>query len=346
MQIGFADRGRERSPLRAFTLIELLVVVAIIAILIGILLPALGRARASAWQTQGLSTQKQLVTGLIGYAGQNDNFIPGVNSSGLRMRDWVNDADEPLNRISNRPVQTYDWLSPTVDSASLPSDRAQRFVKILTDFADPAMREIVPVSSRADQELRDLADELGGVPGVSYIMPGAFQFAGETIGDATDPVQIGMPTSEEDHIKLPKRYIPKIDRVGNEGKKIAIADGFRTFTGSGPELDGRAFIDAQSETGSFLYGDFLADSAIRVDSDVYGDEDSGNASEGQNLPLTYRHSGSMNAAFWDGHAESLREEESRQPIFWYPSKSEMGPNILQSVLEEFPVNNRGLRLVP
>jgi len=66
-------------PRDGFTLIELLVVVAIIAILAGMLLPALARAKASAHRAACLNNLHNLGIGMLMYADESNGFIPRGN---------------------------------------------------------------------------------------------------------------------------------------------------------------------------------------------------------------------------------------------------------------------------
>lgn len=61
---------------KSFTLMELLIVITIIAILAALLLPVLNKARESARGTACSGNMKQLGTGIIMYAGDNQDWLP------------------------------------------------------------------------------------------------------------------------------------------------------------------------------------------------------------------------------------------------------------------------------
>ncbi|MBL8762887.1 MAG: type II secretion system protein [Phycisphaerae bacterium] len=149
----------------AFTLIELLVVIAIVALLISILLPAIGRARKAGYMAVSLSNLKQINTSATSYKLDNKGMMPLIMP--MPPRQIPPPPDAPINQVctwtfggkntsrawfggvfdvmaADRPLNPYvypeiTWDCPPRESGQvLPADAPARTLQQAEAFRDPS----------------------------------------------------------------------------------------------------------------------------------------------------------------------------------------------------------------
>jgi prepilin-type N-terminal cleavage/methylation domain-containing protein len=129
---------RSTTPERAFTLIELLVVIAVIALLIGILLPALGQARNTARTSVCTSNMKQYGVAANTFVSDNDDTIPNFDSRFESGTTTIAQQAWRLHALSI--VQDKTGVSLFASSAWLPNVRFSYLV--LLDYLSGNLPEL------------------------------------------------------------------------------------------------------------------------------------------------------------------------------------------------------------
>jgi len=129
---------------RGFTLIELLVVISIIALLVSILLPALGAARGAAESIQCSSNLRQLGLGFVNYTTDNAEAVPAkyfyytVTSNPSAI--WWNALSVYVPEARADNTKSAAWYCPSNEFLQLPfgtnaGDRAYQDSQTYTTYA-------------------------------------------------------------------------------------------------------------------------------------------------------------------------------------------------------------------
>ena len=128
MKFSFAPRFDFRDRTQGFTLIELLVVIAIIAILAGMLLPALSKAKVKGQAAICTSNMKQLQLSWLIYPDDNNGvLVQNYNGNANAPERWVRgDMTDDRDATNIVLIQTgYLWkYNPALGIYKCPGDRS------------------------------------------------------------------------------------------------------------------------------------------------------------------------------------------------------------------------------
>ncbi len=336
--------SRRRSRF-GFTLVELLVVIGIIALLIGILLPTLSRARESANAVKCGSNMRQFMSAVVIYGNENDGFLAGPHTSGqvwgpsgLRIASGVESDPES-------PLQNVDWMSPSLGLVlgDLPSNDVERLQRLFeTDMECPTVNQVF--SSYY------LGDDIAGI-NASDIRYSSYS---AIIQFHTDPARerklgsmvprISAPISEYSgtsypYAAPPPGYSPKLAKVGPSSSKAFAIEGARYLETSGP-VNALTVADISFNAlryqvqggnymvrGPFYFADRQPHQLITNNGLAAGNYTPSGPNQGvtePSLALGWRHGGLMNIAFFDGHIEKLAPAESIDPSMYLPKGSRVG----------------------
>jgi prepilin-type N-terminal cleavage/methylation domain-containing protein/prepilin-type processing-associated H-X9-DG protein len=329
----------------AFTLVELLVVIGIIALLISILLPALSKARKAANTIKCSSNLRSITQAMMIYASQNKGFILGsANTTGAFLFKAPYGTGTAPGSTSCPGINGItDWQTPVLDtlgvhipysagvdtSQSTPQARFDRakFELAYPLFACPEFQEVGTIFNPATA--------FPGVTGTTGIFPIPAYSTSVMFLLINDPPTGTLNThfTRQEGTTFdnpPVGYIPNLGKIGNSSRKIFISDGSPYFavtgdaaTAGGPDIN---FATNASINGAYAeYGDYDRFTAGKIRTRAPGNGRTTGpdqrllwATHGNGTTGGAADSFRFNAAFFDGHVETLGDLEGGNPNFWAP----------------------------
>jgi prepilin-type N-terminal cleavage/methylation domain-containing protein/prepilin-type processing-associated H-X9-DG protein len=333
-----SNRTQRRA---AFTLVELLVVIGIIALLISILLPALGKARRAANTVACAANLRSIVQGMQMYAANNKGFIPGSMTSGKFMFNpdgSSNTAAVPTDN-SKCPgiIQHWDWMSPIAKMMGVKFEEGETWMERLNRFE--RLRVFGPFQCPENSFLAGPVSFANANPGpgtggptvsynltIAYCTSAYFQLPDNKANNGNVTRTRCGPD-----LNVPTGFSPQIAKIRNSSRKIYIADAAK-FSNStqAPNISitvrsdaGGAFADAGAfQKNSTAWNRALApgNGGTGVDTRVLAFR------HGNRMPFGNADSYKMNAGFFDGHVELLGDLEAANPSLWMPTGSFYNPN--------------------
>ena len=285
---------------RAFTLIELLVTILIIALLISILLPAISRARAAAFQAKEMSAGKQLMTAYLMYSSDNK----GVLMPGYIKSSWT-DGTNPNH-------QFRVWESPLHKGPEeqMLGTVIRRYPYRLLPYLDYNLDGLI-IDPRLNSEYRRLPDDRNGRLSFQRGFSTSPSFGLNTtyIGGDSKRGAFFVPSIR----RWGPYYVTRVDAV-SDGAKLMVfstARGGHTDPANHAVVPGRHRIEGpwQASTTSNSLPVFL-----RWTVPVGAFRPS--HSPGTYGHLDFRHGGSAISVMFDGHVELLKLDELSDMRRW------------------------------
>ncbi|MCC6427769.1 MAG: type II secretion system protein [Phycisphaerales bacterium] len=347
---------------RGFTLIELLVVIAIIALLISILLPALGEARRQAKIIACRSNLRQLGTAFVSYGAEQKDALAGASAT--------SGADAVNGQFNGIAIQPFDWIGPL--ASHMGYDRGPGEGEQFTgdDEITRARRlEWYRTSVKATVCTEN------NIAAVAYPNPKSTTWVEGRMISYNMTTQISSTDAPADKGGTGKwgyydrsGYKPFLDRIGTPYMKGILYEGARySDQGTAPDFDhnlkagfggmfgdtGPWFNKSKSFCRIMAPGEDLAGILPVFDPRRYAfrhGAKSQSANAGTSGALCQGH-----IAFLDGHVELMDDGKATNPDYWMPTNTKLNIGtqkmpVWNYTKKNFPdasgTSNKGVYVVP